>query len=383
MKILALALLIMLGISYAIPSAAQDQSGTILGSERSFIRTTTYQITIQKEIVPGVSEVVGRKYPVNLTQSLSGIFLNENGTLWLQDSVPSKEAQIEEAIGKIEPTVIADIANIEHIKKYGNEATAEQISAYKKYFSEQYGSLYKKIYLGDPKTMNPEKIGENMVIDPSQSNGTVRVSPIKPTSQLASVEVNGYPAIRIEPNASVQKGDIVYAMILDRANGSISEPKIEKTVVKDITPTEVIVNNVSEGIAVLVDEKGRIIGLGNGGRDRVVRGNEIFSELNKSNISNLGGLTTQAYLDGLHQYQAGNNDNALKKFEEVLKVDSQNPGAIYYSNKINDAKNPIENIVKPNWQLFLILIIVIIGGGALLLRMMPGNERKGGRYRRD
>ena len=121
MQRIALLLLIIAAFAYAIPSEVQHQAGAILGAERSLVRTSTYQITIQKEIIPGLSEIVGRKYTVNLTQNLNGVFLNENGTLWMQNTAPAKDAQIQTALEQIEPLVVADIANIEHIKKYGHE----------------------------------------------------------------------------------------------------------------------------------------------------------------------------------------------------------------------------------------------------------------------
>ncbi len=381
MKRILIALLIIAALVFSVPTSVQDQAGQILGSERNLIRTTTYQITVLKEIVPGMSEIVGRKYLVNLVQSTNGVFLNENGTIWIQDSPPSSNSQIEAAIEQAEPQIVFDMANIDHIKKFTEGASADEVTAYKKYFTTVYGGLYKPIYLNDPTTLAVVQVEQNMVVDPNQSNTTINVNSTTTDIQLGIVNGTNYPISHLGQNVQVQRGDIVYAVILNNTgNGGYGYPTIESTVVKEVSTNTIVVDNTSSQIAALLSQDGQIIGLGNGKKDQVNNSNNILSELNKSNISNLGGSLTGFYLLGVKQFNLGNFDQALKSFDNVLKVDPQNPGAVYYSQKIKS--DPIQNYVIGNWQILLIILGIIVAG-YLVFKFSSGSGKRRRRYKDD
>ena len=64
---------------YAVPLAVQTTAELVGEAQTSAIVKKTYEVTVVSEVIPGVPEIIGKKYNIEISSKIPGVFIDANG----------------------------------------------------------------------------------------------------------------------------------------------------------------------------------------------------------------------------------------------------------------------------------------------------------------
>lgn len=363
----AVLFILLIGLIYAVSNEIKIETQVLKSTQVPVTHVVEYEITVDKEIIDDSAELIGRTYLVTVHEEATGFFLNADGVLLTHSRILNETLFKKHAIEQIESQIVADLANIEHIDKYGVEANAQEISAYSDYFQTEIGPIYDNVYVSDPDVLGFQSTSDALFIQINE-----RVIPAHVISQdngalFIYVEGNDYPSIEFSSSEGIQPGDIVYVVT---SNETTETPLIEPTVVQDITAEKILFDRSIEPLSLILDKFGQPIAIGIDDANEAQITEDFATTLRQNQIINSESPTTKAYREALRKYSRGDYDSALEKFEEVLTRYPYHTDALSYKNSISETPpSPFEgfqNHPLRDW----VLLFAGLAIGLIVLRRL-------------
>ncbi len=352
--------------SYAIPPAVETEAQIALVAQQEITRTVTFTLTMEAPISGDVPEMVGRKYSSTVALTSIGLVVNDNGGVITESSLMNDSVLIDRFIEQIEPTIIADIANAEHVKKFGEVATAEGVTQYRLYFLSTYGSL-KSLYYKNPNLFNIQKTAETI----SLKSFPVEIKS-SANDSIILVQTNGTntTSVLFSINNTAQVGDTVYIAGINSSANQTIETAVITSKDNDTLSLSKEVNSTS----IVMDKDGTVIGILEANSNSLLSGESIAEILNQNGIANNESYLTRLYRDGLNAYQAGDYETAANKLDPVVEAYPSNSLRQYLEDsKVKSLPNKIFSAIKSFifGNLFWIGLAVMAILGILIIPLLP------------
>ncbi len=367
MKALILAIIVLIAIGNAVNIS--ETAKEIQNAHVQLIVTKYYDIKIQKEIVPELSEITGRTYAISVSHMQSGFFVNDNGMI-ISAADQDESVYIKEAVDKIERNIVADVASIEHIKKFGTNVSEDQLTDYLRYFRNTYGELYDQYKNG---SINVTKTAEaRFVLSPGRNQTIARLIKKDNDSQIVQSNISSAPTVIFLPNLTTQKGDDIYI---------VEESGFETAIISNIANQKIkIDSDISPG-QIAIDRNGNIVGMANGNNRTLVSSDSIIAKLQQNSITNTKSQTTKNYEQAVLDFQTGNYQKALDEFEQLATA-YPSQQILQYRDDAKERANELMQIIKNPQYWIIAVVIITIGyfGFRFLNRPKERKGRKRGRY---
>lgn len=375
MKTLIIAFVLIVLSSFVLAFDINDTAREIQNSQVQITITKYYDIKIQGTIIPELNETIGRSYSIGINHTQNGIFVSGSGVL-ISGADSDEEEYIKEAVDKLEAKIIADMSSIEHIKKYGSNATAEQNEDYLRYFRTNFGSIYSR-YRNT--SLNITKGAEARSVKlPNQNETFARLVKKDNQSQIVQVSTVVVPSIKIVPNATYQRGDQVYIVGVD------SEELLKTALISDDSKGEITLDKAIENGQVALDKNGNVVGIGKSSQARqLLKADVLLSKLQSANITNSKSSFTQKYEDAVVSLRKGEYQSALEQFEDLEKQYPSYQIATYRAEAKEKADEFSQMIKNPFYWVGLVVLLCIIYFGVKYLNKPKESGRKRGRYQTD
>ncbi len=344
-----LAILALTLVINAVPPQALTMAELAGEAQANAMINRAYEVSITDVIIPGVPEIVGKKYAVDIGTSVPGIVIDGSGVA-LVPAYTVSAANLEAiAAESAKVYVTTDYAKIEYARKFGGIPPAEEITAYQDFFEREYGVAYIQ---ARGKAVKVRLVSETVVL--TQDGRTIATKIINKSGDnlivsVVSTNLSGAAFSGIVfTNASVTTGDILYLLPPVKIKPGRVDSQLEVAlVISNTTNRFELDRNISVG-TIAINDRGQIVGLAELDGKSMKTSSALLVELSnagakparESSIAQTYRLAKEAY--ELHQY-----DKALQGFEQVLNADPNNGASRYY----------LEQVVQ------------VDGGQALLYRM--------------
>ncbi len=298
-------------------------------------------LTIEKEILPDLKELVSRSYVFSTSKSIDGAIISADGYILTNSKIIENTTIINETILFASPLIAGDAGKIDHLKKYGQEIGDKEASAYEEYLFEIYGGasgFNKKIsmdYDGSAVSINIEK--KDVYVKLSDSTKPIKAQLIDTKNDMALLKIdkNNLPVVELK-NTTMQSGDQVYII------NTISN-KTESDLIKGNDGSYDLLKNTKDeenNINIVTNNEGTPLALELG--NELITKENIADLLKENNITEKESLTNAEFQEALDSYESGNYTRTKQKLETTLTFYPEHEAAKELLKKL-EVKKPVSN----------------------------------------